>query len=86
MRKKTKTLQSYLQNTGMYQASNFTHGYPGVWKASMNHTTPIQEDVACVSRKNNCNSTVKIAIVKCRHWNKYKLKTLVTNIKDRGIT
>ena len=31
---------------------NLTHGYPGVRKATTNHTTPVKKYVVCVSKKN----------------------------------
>ena len=30
MRKKARMIQNYLQNSGVYQIRNTTHGYPGV--------------------------------------------------------
>ena len=61
---------------------------------SKNHTTPIQEDLVCVCTKKMeigddsdqilLNKRPEI-ISQCRHRNKYKIKTLVTNRSDRGI-
>ena len=42
--KKTRTIKDHLLNTGNWQIRNFTHEYPGVLKASINHATSIQED------------------------------------------
>ena len=39
MWKRTRTILSYLLNTGKWQIRNFIHGYPGLYKANINHTT-----------------------------------------------
>ena len=57
MRKRTRTILNYLLNTGRWQIRNFTHGYPGVQKATINHTTPIQKDVVCVCTKNEIGNS-----------------------------
>ena len=59
----------------------------------MNHIAPIQEDVVCVCKQLEIgDDPEEISLNKrseeisqCRHRNKYKLKTLAYNKKDRGI-
>ena len=40
MLKKTRTIQSYLENTGSQQIRNFTHGYPGLKKGKYKSYNP----------------------------------------------
>ena len=51
--KRARTILNYLRNSGNWQMTNLTHGYPGLEKATINHTNPIQKDVVCVCMKSS---------------------------------
>ena len=49
--KRKRTILNYRPNTGNWQIGKFTHGYPGVQKATLSHTNSVQKDMVCVCTK-----------------------------------
>ena len=95
MGKGTRTILIYGLNPGSWLIRNFSHGYPRVWKATINHTTPIQNRIYLhlhekVERVHYPEETLsnKYSEVICQscHWNRYELTTLVSNKKNCGVT